>query len=133
MSEIVSRSKLSIDYSGGSYQLKRCKSIDVSYEEDSEVVMAVGVKGGAGFRDKEGGGELTLEIYREVRPEVNYRALRDSRETFAMTLQDEDGVREQFRSCRVAGKPGRKIDESGNVMDTVKIKFLQSSINATPV
>ncbi len=127
MGDIVSRKKIFIDYSAGNYQLKRVKSGSLTYESTVDVVVAVGVTGGAGFRKKEGGGELSLDIYRETgTPEVNWRRLFNSNEVFAMTFQDEGGIREQIRSCRVAQTPDSKFDDAGEVMDTVKIKFLQS-------
>ena len=127
MGDIVSRKKIFIDYSSGNYQLKRVKSGSLTYESTVDVVIAVGVSGGAGFRKKEGGGELSLDIYRETgTPEVNWRKLFNSNEIFAMTFQDENGLREQIRSCRVAQIPDSKFDDGGEVMDTVKIKFLQS-------
>lgn len=125
MGEIVSKAKFSIDYSGGNFALKRVKSCDVKFDEDLEVVLAVGVDGGAGYREKNGGGELTLEVYPETMdPEVDYWAVQRSRERFAFVIQDLDGVREQYRGCRVASRPGRKIDEQGNMMNTVTVKFL---------
>lgn len=133
MGDVVSRKKLFINYSGGNYQLKRVKSGSVTHEGSTDVVLAMGVQGGAGFRDKEGGGEISLEVYRETgNPEVNWRRLRTSREVFSLVTQDEDGMREQYRSCRVAGIPDSKFGDDGEIMDTVKIKFLQSSqLNAT--
>lgn len=127
MGDIVSRKKIFIDYSAGNYQLKRVKSGSLTYESTVDVVIAVGVSGGAGFRKKEGGGELSLDIYRETgTPEVNWRKLFNANEVFAMTFQDENGIREQIRGCRVAQVPDSKFDDGGEVMDTVKIKFLQS-------
>lgn len=128
MGEIVSRKKVFIDYSGGTYQLKRVKSSSITHSGTREVIAAMGVKGGAGTRKKEGGGEITLEVYRETgQPEVDYRALFDSDEFFTMVTQDEGGMREQHRSCQVAAIPDGKGDDAGDVMDTVKITFLQSS------
>jgi hypothetical protein len=128
MGEPQSKARIYIDYSGGNYQLKRVKSCDVSFEAKLEVVKAVGVNNGAGFREENGGGELTFEVYREDVPEVSYRKLYLSKERFGVTIQDgmpgQVGVREQYRSCRVEAPPGRKIDEAGNMMDTVKLKFL---------
>lgn len=130
MSEFISRSKIYIDYSRGNYQLKAVKSFGSKHDGDTEGVLAIGVRGGAGFRDKEGAGSIDLDVYREKTPEVDYRGLHDRKEIFSITVQDEDGVREQYRSCRVAAVPERKISEQGETMDTVKIIFLQSSKTA---
>lgn len=123
MGEIISKVKIFIDYSGGSIQLKRIKTGDESNEEDLEVVRAIGVDGGAGFRDQTGGGELSFDVYRETNPEVNWRQLRKTKERFKLRLEDQDGVEEQFLDVRVANV-ARKDDDAGNHMDTVKVKYL---------
>jgi hypothetical protein len=126
MGDIVSQSGIFIDYSGGNKKLRRVKSIDISDDSDIEVVKAVGVRGGAGVREQEGGGSITFEVYRETgaAPEVDYQLLKDSKEWFAITVRDEDGQAEQFQQCRVA-QNGRKGDDSGSHMQSVKIVFLQ--------
>lgn len=126
MGDIVSKAKLYIDYSGGNFQLKRADSCDVSFEADTSIVVAVGVSGGAGFRDQEGGGELALEVFPETgRPEVDYLKLFKSKEIFRFTIQEDGGQRFQARSCRVKKPPGRKYNSKGDVMITVNIAFLQ--------
>lgn len=123
--EIISQSFFFIDSSiAGNKQLLRVKSLDGSDDEDLEVVKAVGVQGGAGFRHTTGGGEITLEVFRETNPEVDYRRLKRLKHTFAITIQDEGGVREQYQGCRVANV-SRKDDDAGSHMDSVKIKFLR--------
>lgn len=127
MGDTSSKAKLFIDSKlAGNFQLYRVKSFDVDDDQDLEVVKAVGVDGGAGFRDTTGGGSMTLEVYRETGdPEVNWRILRKLKEKFAITIADEDnGLREQYQVCRVA-KVTRKGDDSGSNMDTVSIKFLR--------
>ena len=39
-------------------------------------MTAYGVKGGAGFRDEEGGGGMNLDVMRERVPEVDWRGLK---------------------------------------------------------
>lgn len=125
MGDIVSSAKFHIDYSGGNFQLKKVETLDVSFDADLEIVTAVGVKGGAGFREQVGGGELQLDVYSETGiPEVDYLKLHLSKEVFRWVVQEDGGQRFQFRNCRVAKPPGRKYDSKGNVMQTVTIKFL---------
>jgi hypothetical protein len=127
MGDTSSKAKIFIDSrTAGNFQLFRVKSFDVEADEDLEVVKAVGVDGGAGFRDTTGGGGITLEVYRETGdPEVNWRILRKLKEKFSITIADEDnGIREQYQACRVA-KVTRKGDDSGSNMDTVSIKWLR--------
>lgn len=126
MGDIVSKAKLFIDYSGGNFQLKRVDSADISFEHDLTIVTAVGVDGGAGYREQTGGGEFQLEVFIETgRPEVDYHRVFTRKEIFRITIQEEDGQRFQARSCRVAKPPGRKYNSKGDVMMTVNVKFLQ--------
>lgn len=126
MGEINSKALIYIDYSGGNHQLLRVKSLKDDVDRTLEVRKAVGVKGGAGFKESEGGGSLTLTVYRESpTPEVDYRALAQRRERFTITTQDEDnGPREQYQACRVE-KVTRSTDDEGENMDEVSIKFLR--------
>ena len=126
MGDIVSKAKLYIDFSGGNFQLKRVDSADISFESDTTIVTALGVKGGAGYRDQEGGGEIQLEVYPETGPpEVDYLRLFLTKEKFRTVIQEEDGQRFQARYVRVASPPGRKYNSKGDCMLTVKLKFLQ--------
>jgi hypothetical protein len=120
----TSQAKFYIDYSGGNFQLKRVDTLDEDDDSDVEVKTAVGVEGGAGHVDKEGGGALKLDVYRESNPEVNYRAVKKSKEVFSFSIQDVNGERWKYLGCRVA-KVARKDDSQGKHMDSVDIKWLQ--------
>jgi hypothetical protein len=125
MGDFVSQSKFFIDGPFGNFQLVRVKSADVKSDKEVEVLTAVGVDGGAGYRRKTGGGEITLEVYREQgTPEVDYRAHENLGTLFAFTIQDIGGQRETYLSCTVANV-GRKDDDAGSHMDTVLLKFLK--------
>ena len=120
----TSQAKFYIDYSGGNFQLKRVETLDEDDDSDTEVKTAVGVPGGAGHVDKEGGGALKLEVYRESTPEVDYRLVKAAKELFSFVIQDVNGPRWKYLGCRVA-KVTRKDDSQGKHMDTVDIKWLQ--------
>jgi len=128
MGDIASRVTCSIDYSGGNYVLKRVDTGNVKYDSNTEIVLAIGVIGGAGYRHVEGGGTIELDVYEETgTPEVDYFALFFSREQFAFVTQVEGGgKRFQYRSCVVANPPERSFNTKGEVMKKVAIKFLQS-------
>lgn len=129
MGEIANKSKFFIDFSGGNFQLRRVKKCGVTFDEKVDVVLAVGVEGGAGYRDTTGGGEITLDVFPETGdPEVDYWRLRGSKERFAFVIQDIDGQRQQYRGCRVVARPDRSIDAEGENMNSVKIKFLQAGL-----
>ena len=126
MGDIISKAKFFIDYSGGNYQLKRVDTGDISFEHDLSIVTAIGVEGGAGYREQTGGGELQLEVFPETgKPEVDYLRLFFSRELFRWVIQEVDGQRFQCRYARVAKPPGRKYNSKGDIMISVNIKFLQ--------
>ena len=128
MGEIVSESKFFIDGPMGNFQLKRVKSIDVDDESDAEIVTAMGVKGGAGVRFKEGGVALSLEVFREQgTPEVDWAKAKRLRQVFSLTIQDTGGSREQYQNCYVAKIP-RKDDDQGSHMMTVKVVATQGPI-----
>lgn len=122
MGEVVSQSKFYVDGGFGNIQLRKVKSADVKDNKDKEVVTAVGINEGAGIRKKAGGGEITLEVYREQgTPEVDWRAVRDADLSFAFTIQDTGGAREQY-ACQCA-QVERKDDDQGSHMDSVKLVF----------
>lgn len=125
MGDFISEAKIYIDYSGGNFQLKKVDTWDEDDDSDVEVKTVIGVRGGAGHIDKEGGGALKMEVYRETGvPEVSYRLLKKTKERFSITIQDTGGERWMYQGCRVA-KVARKDDSQGKHMDTVDIKWLQ--------
>lgn len=129
MGEINSKGLIYIDYSGGNFQLQRVKTFKDDVDKTLEVRKAAGVDGGAGFKSSKGGGSITMSVYRESpRPEVDYRKLEESKEKFTITVQDEDnGPREQYQRCRVE-KVTRSLDDDGENMDEVSIKFLRGPV-----
>lgn len=129
MAEIVSQGKIFVDIGGSggtSRQLLRCKSLDVKDGRSTEVVMAIGVSGGAAFRDKEGGFEIDMTVYREVgeAPEVDWYAVKRDRKTITLTTQDENNGRRQAYTSRVS-KIDTKKDEAGVHEDTVTLVALR--------
>lgn len=134
MAEITSQTVCYIDFSatpsgsgGGSIRLARVKDAKIKDDKKAVVVKALGVNGGAGFRRTTGGGTLTLAVYRDAKPEVNYRQLQADKKLFAFTMQDENGgIRETFFPCTVSNVD-RNDDEEGNHMDEVEIVFLGST------
>lgn len=125
MAEIVSQGQIFVDMAGTSRQLLKVKSLDIKDGRSTEVVMAVGVSGGAGFRNKEGGFEIDMTIYREVgdAPEVDWYAAKRDRKTITLTTQDEDNGRRQAYTSRVS-KVDTKKDEAGVHEDTVTLVAL---------
>lgn len=120
--DIVSQARFFIDGPMGNFQLIRVENADVSDQSSAKVITAVGVKGGAGIRYEEGGGEITLSVYREQgTPEVNWMAVKEARQRFALTIQDEGGQRVQYY-CAVASTD-MNDDDKGSHMFKVKLVF----------
>ncbi len=87
-------------------------------------MTAVGVNGGAGYRFKEGGGEIPIEVYEEQgTAEVNWRREHALKTRFSFTIQYVGGTRWLYTDCIVASV-SPKSDDQGSHMMSVKIKFL---------
>lgn len=121
MSDIASQGTLSANIPGFFLGLlERCKSADIKDGRTTEVVMAIGVKRGAGFRRKQGGFEIELEIYEEIgrAPEVDWHRVNESYVTWHLLDQNEgDGFRYDYTTK--VSKVDRKRDAEGNYMQTV--------------
>lgn len=136
--DLISNTKLFIDFgpteggsSGGAILLERIQNMKVTDERGVEVKKAMGVRGGAGYVRKNGGGTITLSEYRHADPQVRWRQLWKEDKVFQLALQDDhdDGVREKWFDCTVS-KVDRSDDEDGNHMDEIEIKFLTSEESA---
>lgn len=139
MSEPNSRRKLFISFSGGAssgglagggnFLLESVQTFDIDDDSDTEVVTVATKNGGAGFRDKPGGGSMSLEVFRwSPRLEVDWADLKRRKIKFVLTTEDDDnGVREQYQVCRVANVKG-KVNNQGENMDTIKVVFLHGPV-----
>jgi hypothetical protein len=120
--DIVSQARFFIDGPMGNFQLIRVENAKVNDQASAEVVTAAGVRGGAGIRYKEGGGEITLSVYREQgKPEVDWFTVMERRQRFAFTIQDVGGQRKQF-FCAVSNTD-MNSDDKGSHMFEVKLLF----------
>lgn len=127
MAEIVSQGQIFVNIAGvgALKQLERVKTIDIKDGRSTEVVMAIGVKRGAGFRRKQGGFEIDMEIYEEEgkNPEVDWHLVNDQESTFTMTTQDE-GDSWRYAYTSQVSKIDRKKDAEGNFVQTVTLVCL---------
>lgn len=121
---IVDRASFYLNHSGGNVRLTKVKSCEVSDGRSTEAVNAIGSDAPIGFRDKPGAQTLTLEVYDETDPEVDYYKLKRDREEFDFVIQDDNGKRQQFLPCRVSKIDRSKSDE-GEHMLSVEIIALQ--------
>jgi hypothetical protein len=123
MSDIASQGTVRVNISGAGaalLTLQRCKSLDIKDGRSTEVVMALGVQRGAGWRRKQGGFEIDMEIYEEMGrlPEVDWHKVNESYATFHIITQDEGDSFEYDYTVKVS-KIDRKKDAEGNFMQTV--------------
>ncbi len=136
INNLISNAKLFIDFGateggsgGAALWLQRAQNMKVTDERGVEVKKAIGVRGGAGFVRKEGGGTITISEYRQDEPQVRWRRLIKDAKVFMLTVQDDDGVREKWFNCTVS-KVDRSLDDDANHMDEIEIKFLSSEESA---
>lgn len=139
MGEMISNAFLYVDAGateGGSggrlVKLEHVSKVSVKDDRGVEIKKAIGVRGGAGYKRTEGGGTMTLSEYRQDKPKVPWRQWRDEKKVFEMSIQDEGvpgssslGVLEQWHSVTVS-KVDRDLDDDGNHMDEIELKFLSS-------
>lgn len=132
MGNMISNAKLYIDFGeteggsgGGAIWLQFVQSIKDSDDRSVEVKKAMGVRGGAGFIRKQGGGTLALSEYRQDDPQVSWRQLLKDEKIFTVSIQDDDGVRQRWFDCTVS-KADRDDDDDGGHMDSIEIKYLSS-------
>lgn len=133
---MISNAKLYIDFGetpggsgGGALWLQFVQNLKDTDDRSVEVKKAMGVRGGAGFIRKEGGGTITLSEYRQDDPQVRWRQLLKDGKVFLIALQDDDGVRQKWFDCTVS-KVDRDDDDDGNHMDSIEIKYLYSEESA---
>jgi hypothetical protein len=125
MGEVVSNAKLYVNGGNGigNLQLQRVEDFNIDSEQDGDLVTAVGVKGAAGARFKEGGGEISLTVFIEQgTPEVAWQKHKVLRTRFTFTVQWEGGERYAFLRCFVANV-SIKGDSQASHMYTVKLKY----------
>ena len=98
---------------GVSRQLVSVKNVKIKDDRSTEVLTALGVQQGAGVREKQGGGTITMSSYQTVGtdPEVDWRARKGQWGT--LTIQGEGKGRRESFLFRVS-----KVD-SGNDSDGV--------------
>lgn len=133
MGEIVSDTKFFIDLGALNSQgrstgaasrlLTKVKKVDRKDDRKAEVMKAGGVKQGAGFRRQQGGGSLTLTVYRETgTPEVDWLQLQDDEKVFTFTLADERKGQRVSYTVTVSNIDGAD-DENGTHEYTVVLVY----------
>ncbi len=121
----VSQGKIFVDMPGprgASKQILTCKKFDVKEDGSVEVVTTVGVNGGAGWRQKQGGFKITMTNIRTVGqiPEVDWDYAKATQKIFTISTEDENDGRKQSYLCRVS-KTDTSKDDQGSHEDEIEI------------
>jgi len=126
----VSQGKIFVDMPGprgASKQLLTVKKFDVKEGGSVEVVTTVGVDGGAGHREKQGGFTITMTCIRTVGqiPEVDWDYAKAAKKRFTISTEDEsNGRKKSYVFCRVS-KTDTSKDPDGAHEDEIEIVGLQ--------
>lgn len=128
MADIASQGNLFVNIVGQAAlkKLERVRSADIKDGRSTEVVMAIGVKRGAGFRRKQGGLEIDLDVYEEEgrQPEVDWHAVNESEATFTFVTQ-LDGDSFRYAYTVQVSKVDRTQDAEGAMMQKVNLACTQ--------
>lgn len=125
MSDVASNGDIFVNIQGAGAALKKLekvKNLDIKDGRSTEVVMAIGVQRGAGFRRKQGGFEIDMVVYRQVgkAPEVDWYIVNNAYSTFVLTTEDELGGFRYSYTTKIS-KIDTKEDAEGNFEDTVTL------------
>lgn len=128
----TSQGKIKIDMPGprgANKQLLTIKKFDAKEDGSVDVVTTVGVAGGAGFREKQGGFKITMTAVRTAgqTPEVDWDFAKATKKIFTITTEDEDNGRIRNFLCRVS-KTDSTLDDQGTMEDEIELAAL-SRIN----
>lgn len=127
MGNLLQKCILSIACSQGNKEVKRVAKF--SAEDDITVTRAKATAGFAGFHiDGDKGGTLTLEVFDEDDPEIDYDKMQRTKEIHSWAMQPADGAglpvgqRERLLVCLVA-KTTKPIETDGKFMRTITIEY----------
>lgn len=128
----VSQGKIFIDMpgpKGKSGQLLTVRKIDAKEGGSVEVITTVGVDGGAGWREKQGGVMLSLTCVRTVgqAPEVDWAYAKATKKQFTLSTEDEGNGQKLSYLCRVS-----KYDPSSDDQGSHEYEVELAALTRTP-
>lgn len=126
MSDVASQGEIFVNIAGGGLKLlERVKNLDIKDGRSTEVVTAIGVKRGAGFRRKQGGFEIDMTVYDQVgrSPEIDWWKVNESEAVFDLITQTEGDAFRYTYLCKVS-KIDVKEDAEGNFENTITLACL---------
>ena len=121
----VSNSRIFVDLPGprgAAKQLLTIKKVDVKEDGSVDVITTVGVRGGAGWREKQGGFKITMTQVRTAGavPEVDWDFAKEAKKIGTLTLEDEDDGRIRNYLFRVSKVDGGS-DDGGVCEDEIEL------------
>ncbi len=131
--DFVSQSAIFIDMPGplgASKQLLTVKKMDVKEDGSVDAVTTIGVDGGAGWREKQGGLKITLKIVRTVgtQREVDWEFAKLTKKKFTISTEDESNGRKVSYLCRVS-KVDPEDDDQGVHEQDVELTALYRTVD----
>lgn len=115
---------------GANRKLERIDKVKVKDDSGVEIVLALGVLQGAGFRIKQGGGTITFMSYCQVSksPEVNWHQVKLEKKVVVFTMQIEgSGLRHNFLCMVSKAEPG--ADTGGVVEEEVELAWTKHYVS----
>lgn len=116
---------------GASKQLLTVTKFDAKADGKVDVVVTIGVQGGAGWRETQGGFKIDMTMVRlaSAQPEVDFDYALATKKIFTITTQDEGNGRRQAYTCRVS-KTDTSMDDAGKFEDMVEIAAILKVTNS---
>ena len=116
--------------SGANRKLERIDKIKVKDDSGVEIVLAMGVLQGAGFRIKQGGGTITFMSYCQVgkKPEVNWHQVKLEKKIVTFTMQIEGGGLRHNFTCMVS-KAETGADTGGVIEEEVELAWTKHYVS----
>lgn len=105
--------------SQGAHELGNAENIKISSDASTEVVKAV-AKGPVGFIRKPGGIKISMSIYVEKAPDVDWDKIMKLQETISLTFEIEGGKQFQIPHLRVSTLD-MDADSEGKLMRSLEL------------
>jgi hypothetical protein len=116
---------------GANQQLLTCESVDIKADGKVDVVVTIGVPGGAGWQETQGGFKIDLKMIRltSADPEIDWDYAKATKKIGTFTTADEDGGRREAYTFRVS-KTDTSMSNDGKFIDSVELAAILKVTNS---
>lgn len=116
---------------GVNQQLLTVETCDIKEEGKVDIVVTIGVPGGAGWQQTQGGYKIDLKMVRltSADPEVDWDYAKETKKVGTFTTADEDGGRRQSYTFRVS-KTDTTMSNDGKFIDSVELAAILKVTNS---